>query len=131
MDVRAMEDHDWDECGDAIAKLHQADEIKGRAIADAWWDTDEDDQYAIHEVLCEQKRDPTDLEKARDFEKRAAETEKRLRKMEEERKKVADRERVKALEELKAAALQWAPPVRGKVSMGDLTSSDRSDGWAW
>lgn len=97
MDARAMEDHDWDECGCEIARLYEDDYDKFASIEAAWWDTDSDDQYEIHEYLCENSRDPAALEKVHTFEKLALEYEKRRR--EEKAKLAAEKEKLKAARE--------------------------------
>lgn len=88
MDARAMEEHDWDECGDEIASLFEGDPLKRQSISDAWYDDlDSEEQELIHGYVCENKRGPEGLEAVQRFEKWAAEREERLRKYQEERKK--------------------------------------------
>lgn len=72
-----MEDHDWDECGEAIADLFQGDDAKVTGIRGAWiCDLDEDEQVLVHEFVCEDKRGPDALEAVQRFENYAAKREK-------------------------------------------------------
>lgn len=89
MDARAMEDHDWDECGSEVADLFRADDFKSAGIRRAWWDLDEDDQILIHEFVCEDRRDPDAAEAVLRFETLAAQKESRLREDAAEREKRA------------------------------------------
>jgi len=103
-----MDDHDWDDCGDAIADLFQADEIKAESIRDAWYnDLDDEEMNLIHDFVCESKRSPEALETVQRFEKYAEEREKRMRKRREENEKIAAH--MAAKEKAKAQSIAGSP----------------------
>lgn len=77
MDARAMDPHDWNECGTEIADLFQGDDAKATGIRGAWiCDLDEDEQELVHAFVCENKRGPDGLEAVQRFENYAAKREK-------------------------------------------------------
>jgi hypothetical protein len=79
MDERAMRDHEWHDCGVAIADLYNKDPIKYGAICSAWYALDDDDQESVHHVMCNGGVYPDDMEVAREFERHAAEIEDKRR----------------------------------------------------
>lgn len=122
MDARAMDHHEWDDCGHHIAALFKEDELKFQAIRDAWWDTDEDDQQDIHKVMCEHNRNPEAIEAAQVFEKLAAEYEAKYRKQEQERQEKADARKAameKAAQTMAARVTSEKQAEAGGIGIGD------------